>query len=57
MPSPDFYEIVAEAARKTTDPDPDTEPGAEQIVSDAIGAPRGIKRRTGDHTYVIEETS
>jgi hypothetical protein len=50
----DFYErVVAEAARKTTDPD--TELSAEQIVSEAIGKPRGHKVRTGTHTYIITE--
>ena len=50
----DFYEqVVAEAARKIDEPD--TEPDAEQIVSEAIGKPRGHKVRTGTHTYKIEE--
>lgn len=51
----DYEAIVAEATRKTTEPD--AEPDAEQIVADAIGPRPGHKVRTGEHTYEIQETS
>lgn len=50
----DFYEQVV-AAAKSTDPDAEPEPTASDIVSEAIGKPRGVKVRTGTHTYEIEE--
>lgn len=49
-------EILNEVARKTNQA-PDVEPDAQQVVADAIGPRPGVKRRTGEHTFIIEQES